>query len=134
LNPAETVTIGIGFNTNEIPASGDIKLTVEVVGGNQKDTLSFSASTLYASVNKNFAENKMKMYPCPASSQLFFDSPSPEDYEVSITDLHGKEIYLSEIACGSNRTLSIEHLLPGKYIVRIKYKSGNIEIRNLIKN
>lgn len=134
LNPSETATIGIGFNTNEIPAAGEVKLTVEVIGGIQKDTLSFSASTLLASLNKNFSQNALKMYPNPASSFVFLNSLSNESYSLNLLDAEGRMIYSSGLLLEKTHTLPVEHLAPGKYSVQAIYNSGKIQTQHLIKN
>lgn len=134
LVPGETADIGIGFSTNEIPGIGSVKLTVEVVGGTQKDTLVFSASTMLNNIRKNTIENSFSVYPNPTTSKVIFNNNRSETYSLSLTDITGKEIQRTELLSTNQFIFDLKELPAGSYFIRAYYTSGRTETQKIIKN
>jgi hypothetical protein len=135
LMPGEIAYIGVGFNTDTIPGTGYSRLTVEAVGTAQKDTLNFSASTYpYVGLKENTLNHSFKLFPNPVVSEITFSSFSNEEYNVSILDVTGKQLYISSIIHEKNYRLNLMDYPSGEYYIRVRYRSGKTEIQKIIKN
>jgi hypothetical protein len=134
LAPMEKATIGVGFNTDSIPGIGYAKITVEQIGGTQKDTLSFSGSTMFAGIKENSFSSSLKLFPNPTSDQLIIHSSLNEKYSVFVTNLNGQVVRrLPEFTTGKTE-ISLSGLADGMYFIDLLYASGKTETKRIIKN
>jgi hypothetical protein len=134
LAPMEKATIGVGFNTDSIPGIGYVKITVEQIGGNQKDTLSFSGSTMFAGIGENSFSSSLKLFPNPTSDRLIINSSLNENYSVSVTNVNGQIVrHLSEFKTGKTE-ISLNGLPNGMFFIHLLYTSGRTETKRIIKN
>jgi hypothetical protein len=131
LAPMEKAYIGVGFNTDSIPGIGYVKITVEQIGGTQKDTLSFSGSTMMAGINESFSASSVKVFPNPASDKLIIQPLSQDKYDISVSGQQG-EVVKYENAEGRSE-LNLKGFPAGIYNVTINYKSGKTETKRIIK-
>lgn len=135
LVPGQTADIGVGFNSDTIPGIGYMRMTVEVVGGTQKDTLNFSGSTyLLAGVKENSLSSSFKTFPNPVSEKLFINSSLKERYSVSVNDLNGKTVKNVFDLTSGQTEISLSGLPNGVYFITLRYQSGATESKRIQKN
>ncbi len=134
LAPGEKVTLGLGFTTDTIPGTGYIKVTLEQVGGAQKDTLYFSASTIASGINEFGISEPSRFYPNPSCDKIVFSTASSEVYSVRLMDITGKVIEQQSGITTKQHTINIENMPTGEYFLNVQYKSGKTETQKLIKN
>jgi hypothetical protein len=133
LVPGQNASIGVGFNTDINPGIGYVRLTVEEVGGTQKDTLDFSGSTLLSGIKENFAPSMFKLFPNPTIETLTIFSDFKDEYSIIITNHKGQTVkHFSDLK--ENTELSLRDLSVGVYFVTVKYKSGKTDTKQIIKN
>lgn len=134
LAPGEKVTLGLGFTTDTIPGTGYIKVTLEQVGGTQKDTLYFSASTIASGINEFGGSKSFRFYPNPASDKVIFNTTASETYSIQLIEITGKVIKQQTEINTKQNIVNIEDIPTGEYFLNARYKSGKTEIQKLIKN
>jgi len=74
--------------------------------------------------------NKIKIYPNPASSELFFEFSENQIEKIEVLNIQG-QVLLSQQMFGSN-TLHIGHLPSGNYLVRMFGTAGKSLSLNLL--
>jgi hypothetical protein len=133
LAPGENATIGVGFNTDANPGMGVVRISIEQIGGNQKDTLSFSGSTMLAGINEISNSAFLKFYPNPVSEKLVIKSTIDESYSIKLCDMKGRLI-TSYTGLSGETELPVGDLSHGEYLLTITYTSGKTETQKIIKN
>jgi hypothetical protein len=134
LAPGETATIAIGFNTDTIPGIGYVHLSVEQIGGIQKDTLQFSGSTLVSGIKENELKNSFTSFPNPVVESLTFSTNSNESYILSVSDMTGKLILETEIIHAKCSFIDMKNIPAGQYSLGATFQSGKKETQKIIKN
>lgn len=134
LAPDEIATIGVGFNTDTLPGIGYVKITMEQVGGTQKDTLSFSGSTMIAGINELSSKASFKLYPNPSVDKVILSSVLEESFSARIFDITGKQVKEIQNLEGRKNEVSISDLIAGEYFLQLTYRSGKTETQKIIKN
>ncbi|MBL7895442.1 MAG: T9SS type A sorting domain-containing protein [Bacteroidia bacterium] len=127
--PGETASIGNGFHADSIRGTGSVKLAVEVIGGSQKDTLVFTASSLASDIQSlNY----------PSSTKAF---PNPCNNELIITNANGLTFYvynavgelIDQFECEKNLfKLNTSMYQTGNYILKFNNEKGNSFYQKLI--
>lgn len=134
LAPGQKLVIGVGFGTDTIPGIGYVKITMEQIGGTQKDTLTFSGSTLATGINELGISRSFKFYPNPSTDKVVFTTTSSETYSIRLVDITGKIVKEQSGISTKQYTLHIESLPAGEYFLNVQYRSGKTETQKLIKN
>ncbi len=134
LAPGEKVSIGVGFSTDAIPGVGYVKFTMEQIGGTQKDTLSFSVSTVASGINELVGSKSFNLYPNPSTDKVIFNTTSSETYSIRIVDCDGKLINQQSDINTKQHTLNLESIPTGEYFLNVQYRSGKTETQKIIKN
>jgi hypothetical protein len=132
--PSEKIIIGVGFNTDTIPGTGYVKITVEQIGGTQKDTLSFSGSTLQAGMSSYTKSETFKLYPNPVSDKLIINSEATEINTIKCFDMNGKLLKTFPVVKAKKHELSLGDLPCGEYLLQLSDPSGKTETKKIIKN
>ncbi len=133
---ANELNIGLDKNTN----NGD-KLFFNIGSGWSQSIISGSlmlhpefksCPLLYISVpeNSRLSANDIQVYPNPAKELLHLRSNKNLYAQISILDLSGK-IILSQLQ-NTSEAISIAHLAPGIYFVRIENQDQNIFVNKKI--
>lgn len=133
LMPGETATIGIGFNTNTVEGIGFVKLTVEQIGGIQKDTLSFSGSTIVSAIKELVRPHIFSIFPNPTPDEITFISAVDETYSLNL--FNGNGLLIASFA-GLNEKkylIRMEAFPAGTYILKAIYQSGKSNSQTIIK-
>jgi hypothetical protein len=88
------------------------------------DELSFELAT--GIDDPVFSDSHVKTYPNPANDRIIFSGLTHEASEISICDIHGKEIFRSQI---SNTTLEVDtrEFINGIYLYTITDHTGKKE-------
>lgn len=134
LAPGEKADVFMGFNTDAIPGIGFVGITIEQVGGTQKDTIHFSASTLAAGIKElNIARN-LNCYPIPTSGKLFFDSKNGEEFEASLFNSKGELLENIRFDFLKEKTIKLTSYPDGLFYIKAVYKSGKTETIKVIKS
>jgi hypothetical protein len=132
LAPGETASIGMGFNTDTIPGVGQVKITIEQIGGTQKDTLAFSVSTMLAGIHEMNSYTSFKSYPNPVTEKLMIQSELKESYTLKLYTISGQLMKTSARLSGSSE-LDLKELRAGEYLLQINHASGQTETKKIIK-
>ena len=76
-------------------------------------------------------DDRVKVFPVPATSSIsiMYDSGSISSYE--ITDLMGRKIISNT---PFSKSINIENLLPGTYFIEIHFEEGQTVVKRIIKN
>lgn len=95
----------------------------------------FSTSNCALLGTSNFENNKLQLYPNPASNELNFQIDDVStDYKISIYNTLGSLVYESENQLSnSNNSINISHLNTGIYLVQIIDSENRIYQKRLIK-
>jgi len=132
-----SVNVGVNSPTysDNTLINGDVitcELTSDVVclAGNIKNSnsLTFIVNTL-STIENNFYDYKIILYPNPATNEIFIKSNFNIDY-VEITDLNGREIKTLKI---QNNKIDIQYLNSGIYFLKINI-NGNFISEKIVKN
>lgn len=134
LMPGETATIGIGFNTNTVEGIGFVKLTVEQIGGLQKDTLSFSGSTIASAIKEVEQSHIFNIFPNPSANEVTFISAANETYSLNLYNTNGLLIASFANLNEQKHITHLESFQSGTYIVKAIYQSGKSYSQKIIKN
>ena len=105
----------------------DGDLDIATVAYNDDDVNIFNNQKITLSAN-DVEDTPFKIYPNPASNELFLNVTSAKNYEVSVYDLLGKKIIVS--AFNNDSPLDISSIKPGIYILKF---SDNSKILKFIK-
>jgi len=132
--PGETADIGVSFHTDSIEGIGYIHLSVEEVGGNFKDTLYFSGSTLTSGINTISQAKAFSYFPNPVKDQLTLASLSKDVNLVSLLTRDGKVLTKSTFRNDNKSHINFEGFPAGLYYIKIQYKSGKTELHPVVKN
>ena len=107
---------------NDFDKDGD--LDVASIASNENSLNWFENTTFNSSLSTNdFELNKIRIYPNPASNNLYFKSTFNEDYDVSVYDILGKKVLSNTIINLSNNSLDVSNLNRGVYIITFKNHS-----------
>jgi DNA repair exonuclease SbcCD nuclease subunit len=94
----------------------------------------YEAPKVTSLIDQNL-QNAIQVYPNPAKDEITLSMPSsPEQYQISITDIQGKETGLKlDLPKGvSSTSLIISGWLPGHYHIRIE-NGNNLAIKQIVK-
>jgi hypothetical protein len=81
-------------------------------------------------LQKNITFN---IYPNPVSEQLNIELAQAADYQISVTDLTGREIYNSFIQADNNLQLSTQAWPAGLYLLQVRDEEGRVETKKVVK-
>jgi len=73
------------------------------------------------------------LYPNPASSSVTVHFSAPVTATISVTDMTGQEMKQTQIANGTDKTIAINDLASGLYLVRIETANGQTQVIKLVK-
>lgn len=93
-------------------------------------------STIYSlSVDNNYLENDVAIYPNPATSTLFIDQNNPQfsSYSIEIFSLFGQKVISIGETSNKKTEISMENLPKGMYVVQIIDETGNYSIKKIFK-
>ena len=109
-----------------------IKITLSVTDGKQNSYQSFylNISGPSSGLRQNKTTN-FSVYPNPTTNEISFDlSEFNEEVEVSVWNMTGKEVLsYSNIQGGTIRTLNVENLNSGIYLINIRGEKQNLSSR-----
>jgi hypothetical protein len=80
------------------------------------------------------AKVNFNIYPNPVSEQLNIELAQAADYQISVTDLTGREIYNSFIQADNNLQLSTQSWPAGLYLLQVRDEEGRVETKKVVKN
>ena len=67
-----------------------------------------------------------KIYPNPASETLTIEFPDFQEYEMTITNLQGQEIYRQTKSEGKISTIDVDRFSKGVYIIQLEQNNQPI--------
>ena len=76
-------------------------------------------------------ENEWKIYPNPVEDKLHIETSSTKNIQFEITDVQGRKLMQGMLS--GTRPLSVAHLLPGMYFIRIFKEERYHSVRKFIK-
>lgn len=132
LVPGETVIIGNGFHTDSVRGTGSIKVAVEEVNGTQKDTLTFTASTLAAGVKEMLNEDSFTAFPNPCNEQFTFTQKTGSELTLQLFSPNGSSIKEYKIKQAEPLIINTDSFAPGNYFLKITNTSGQSTLKKLI--
>jgi hypothetical protein len=132
LGPGEDQTISMGFNTDSVPGIGYVSITLEQVGGSQKDTINFSASTLVSGIKQHAQNSLLNIFPNPFASKV--NITSAEEFTFTVSDMTGKELKIENSGTAKSKSLNLDNFPQGQYLIRMAYPSGKTETHKIIKH
>lgn len=120
--PGETVSIGNGFHTDSIRGTGSVKLSVEVIGGLQKDTLIFTASSLASGIQTINNYSSLKAFPNPCNNELVIKNAN----NLTLNIFNSIGILTDRFDCKTNLLkLNTSEYQPGYYLLKFNDEKGN---------
>ena len=114
-----------------------VNLTLTVEPGVTDTTLSYTNDTSGMSwticadpnsVQKSARSQELKVYPNPASDQLYIVAPVRGIFEV--IDIHGRRLLGEQVSADTRKAIRIDHLPDGVYYYQ--YRHGSIQSGTLI--
>jgi hypothetical protein len=103
--------------TLAITQNGNYAVKIDSTNGCSNLSDPFAASTV-GIVGVNNSDNEIKIYPNPASTELYIETSSLEKLTVQLFDMTGKEV-LGNINLTQSTNINIQTLSEGMYLVRI---------------
>lgn len=85
----------------------------------------------YTDINKNEANESIKIYPNPASTFVIVDIQVDEKYIISIQNIYGQQVY-SKICDNDKTNIDLSSFPVGIYVVTIQYNNSIIN-KKIIK-
>ena len=107
--------------TLAITQNGNYSVKIDSTNGCSNLSDPFAASTV--GVKEIIANNEIKIYPNPASTELYIETTSLEKLTVQLFDMTGKEV-LGDIYFTHSTNINTQTLSEGIYFVRITDANG----------
>jgi hypothetical protein len=93
-------------------------------GGNQLGNGYYPAMDLQAlSIDDATLNVQIKVYPNPTSQSLYVSHPELNSFQIQITDLNGKQVYIGTIE--KEIPLDVSNYTQGMYLITIENKESN---------
>lgn len=116
-----------------VPNTHPDPLLAAVPGADYQFNISEQATTaveIVSSVDEDFSDNKLRLYPNPASEELFMDSDQTLK-DIRVYDLSGRLVlFIPGIV---EPKLDVSGWAPGQYILHIKTEEGHIKARIVVQ-
>ncbi|MBM3405665.1 MAG: T9SS type A sorting domain-containing protein, partial [Bacteroidetes bacterium] len=74
----------------------------------------------------------VSVYPNPASEVVFLKIQEEGSFDLSVTDLNGREVIFEKVKCGEN-AIDISGLTPGMYIAKITGGKEPVSVKMSVK-
>ncbi|NND32183.1 MAG: T9SS type A sorting domain-containing protein, partial [Saprospiraceae bacterium] len=79
-------------------------------------------------------KNTARIYPNPFNSIVQLESASGSFDAIEIFDLYGKKIWSMNMSSATRKSVDLDFLLPGLYLVHLKSKNISIAVNKIIKS
>ena len=104
--------------------AGEPVVGLMTAGGNQLANGYYPALNLQAlSVEDNTMDVQLRVYPNPTSQSLYVSHPELNSFQIQITDLNGKQVYIGTIE--KEIPLDVSNYTQGMYLITIENKETN---------
>ena len=93
-------------------------------GGHQLGNGYYPALNLQVlKIEDNALDLQVKVYPNPTSQMLYVSHPELNSFQIQITDLNGKQVYIGTIE--KEIPLDVSNYTQGMYLITIENKESN---------
>jgi hypothetical protein len=104
--------------------AGESVVGLMSAGGNQLGNGYYPAMDLQAlSIDDATLNVQIKVYPNPTSQSLYVSHPELNSFQIQITDLNGKQVYIGTIE--KEIPLDVSNYTQGMYLITIENKESN---------
>ncbi len=131
----------MNFNTETMVLSGNptknqlgeysLKLTA-IDKGKLTEWVVFKLEVAIPTAINKVNQLGFKVYPNPFDNRIYIDIPKGEEAIVGIYNMSGQQIKQVNLSSGIKKSISVEDILPGIYIIKVQQK-GKIFIQKVIK-
>ena len=90
-----------------------------------------SCTTLNIGLEENFTDRAMDIYPNPFSGSTIISLDENEDFDLSMKDITGKEVYHASQVSGKH-TIDAPYVVPGVYLLEVKNNRGETNVNKVI--
>lgn len=117
------------------PFSGRLRCYDDTKNITYFDTIPCDSTIYGLSVDNNYLENDVAIYPNPATSTLFIELNNLQfsSYSIEIFSLFGQKVISIGETTNKKTEISLENLSKGMYVVQIMDEKGNYYIKKVIK-
>ena len=104
--------------------TGEPVLGLMTAGGNQLGNGYYPGMNVKAlKIEDNALDLQVKVYPNPTSQMLYVSHPELNSFQIQITDLNGKQVYIGTIE--KEIPLDVSNYTQGMYLITIENKESN---------